>query len=176
MANGSKKKNKKKFFIFGGIGVLLLIIVILVLTSGDKEAIVPVQTEQVSKRTITQTVSATGKIYPEYQVELRPEVSGEIVSLPVEEGDIVQKGQLLVRIKPEQYTAQRNQAKAQLDAARSQLKVREAALSRVESDYKRIKGLAEKGLASDQELEMAKSEYLQNVGMLESQKLPFSRL
>ena len=79
MANGSKKKNKKKFFIFGGIGVLLLIIVILVLTSGDKEAIVPVQTEQVSKRTITQTVSATGKIYPEYQVELRPEVSGEIV-------------------------------------------------------------------------------------------------
>jgi len=170
MANGSKKKNKKKFFIFGGIGVLLLIIVILVLTSGDKEAIVPVQTEQVSKRTITQTVSATGKIYPEYQVELRPEVSGEIVSLPVEEGDIVQKGQLLVRIKPEQYTAQRNQAKAQLDAARSQLKVREAALSRVESDYKRIKGLAEKGLASDQELEMAKSEYLQNVGMLESQK------
>jgi HlyD family secretion protein len=170
MANGSKKKNKKKIFIFGGIGVLILVIVILVLTSGDKEAIVPVQTEKVMKRTITQTVSATGKIFPEYQVELRPEVSGEIVSLPVEEGDIVQKGQLLVRIKPEQYIAQRNQAKAQLDAARSQLKVREAALARVESDYKRIKGLAEKGLASDQELEMAKSEYLQNVGMLESQK------
>ncbi|GAB4126621.1 MAG: efflux RND transporter periplasmic adaptor subunit [Ignavibacteriales bacterium] len=170
MANGAKKKNKKKILIFGGIGVLLLIIVILVLTSGDKEAIVSVQTEKVAKRTITQTVTATGKIHPQYQVELRPEVSGEVVSLPVEEGDVVHKGQLLVRIKPEQYIAQRNQAKAQLEAARAQLKVREAALSRVESDYKRIKGLAEKGLASDQELEMAKSEYLQNVGLLESQK------
>lgn len=170
MANGNKKKNKKKILIFGGIGVLILVIVILVLTSGDKEAIVSVQTEKVQKRTITQIVSATGKIYPQYQVELRPEVSGEIVALPVEEGDIVKKGQLLVRIKPEQYIAQRNQAKAQLESARAQLKVREAALARVESDFKRIKGLAEKGLASDQELEIAKSEYLQNVGMLESQK------
>ena len=170
MANGNKKKNKKKIIIFGGIGLLLLIIVVLVITAGDKEVIVQVQTEKVIKRTITQTVSATGKIYPEYQVELRPEVSGEIVSLPVEEGDLVSKGQLLVRIKPEQYIAQRNQAKAQLESAKAQLKVREASLARVEADFKRIKGLAEKGLASEQELEIAKSEYLQNLGMLESQK------
>lgn len=170
MANSNKKKNKKKIIIFGGIGLLLLIIVVLVITAGDKEVIVQVQTEKVIKRTITQTVSATGKIYPEYQVELRPEVSGEIVSLPVEEGDLVSKGQLLVRIKPEQYIAQRNQAKAQLESAKAQLKVREASLARVEADFKRIKGLAEKGLASEQELEIAKSEYLQNLGMLESQK------
>jgi len=170
MANGNKKKNKKKFIIFGGIGLLVLVIVVLLITAGDKEVIVPVQVEKVVKRNITQTVSATGKIYPEYQVILRPEVSGEIVSLPVEEGALVSKGQLLVRIKPEQYTAQRNQAKAQLASAKSQLKVREASLARVEADYNRIKGLAEKGLASDQELEIAKSEYLQNVGMLESQK------
>lgn len=170
MANVNKKKNKKKIIIFGGIGLLLLIIVVLVIASGDKKVIVQVQTEKVIKKTITQTVSATGKIYPEYQVELRPEVSGEIVSLPVEEGDLVSKGQLLVRIKPEQYIAQRNQAKAQLESAKAQLKVREASLARVEADFKRIKGLAEKGLASEQELEIAKSEYLQNLGMLESQK------
>lgn len=170
MANGNKKRNKKKLIIFGGIGLLLLIIIVLVITSGDKEVIIQVQTEKVVKRTITQTVSATGKIYPEYQVELRPEVSGEIVALPVKEGDLVSKGQLLVRIKPEQYVAQRNQAKAQLESAKSQLKVREASLARVEADYKRIKGLAEKGLASEQELEIAKSEYLQNVGLLESQR------
>lgn len=176
MAKGNKKKSKKKLFIFGGLGLLLVVIIVLVVTSGDKEAIISVQTEDSQKRTITQIVTATGKIYPEYQVILRPEVNGEIVELPVEEGDVVKRGQLLLRIKPEQYIAQRNQAKAQWESTKAMLTVRQAELTRVESEYKRIEGLFEKGLASDQELENAKAQYLQSKGQFESQQASVTQM
>jgi HlyD family secretion protein len=167
MAKG--KKSKKKIFIFGGIGFLLVVIVILLATSGNKEKIVQIQSENAQLRTITQVVSATGKVQPEYQVVLRPEVTGEVVELPVEEGDFVKKGQLLIKIKPEQYIAQRNQAKAALKSTEAQLKVRQASLDRTKSEYKRIEGLYKKDLASEQELEIAKANYLQAEGQYEAQ-------
>lgn len=169
MAKQNSKK-RKKLIIFGGLGLLVLIIVVLVITSSNKEEIISVQTETISKRTITQIVRATGKIHPVEQVVLRAEVTGEIVELPVKEGDKVRKGQLLVRLKPEQYVARRNQALASLNSAKSNLKVREATLTQVESEYKRIQGMYDKGLASDKELEVAKSNFLQNKGFYESQK------
>ncbi|MEN8192253.1 MAG: efflux RND transporter periplasmic adaptor subunit [Bacteroidota bacterium] len=170
MAKGKGKKSKKKLFIFGALGLMLIIIIVLVVTSGDKEEIISVQTEKVEKRTVTQVVSATGKIFPEYQVELRPEVTGEIVELPVKEGDIVDRGQLLIRIKPEQYTAQRNRAAASLESSKAMLKVRKADMDKIESDYERVQGLFNKELASEQELETAKANYLKSVGSYESQK------
>lgn len=170
MGKQRRKNSKKKYFIFGGIGLLLVVIAVLVITNSDNEKISSVQTETVEKRNITQVVSATGKIFPEYQVDLRPEVTGEIVKLPVEEGDIVTKGQLLIRIKPEQYIAQRDRAKAGLESSKAMLKVRKASLEKIESDYKRVKGLFEKELASEQELETAKSNYLQSIGQYEAQE------
>jgi len=170
MGKKRRKNSKKKYFIFGGIALLLIVIAVLVVTNSDNEQIISVQIEKVEKRNITQVVSANGKIYPEYQVQLRPEVTGEIVNLPVEEGDIVKKGQLLIRIKPEQYTAQRDRAKASLESTQAMLKVRAAGLDKVKSDYKRVKGLFEKELASEQELETAKSNYLQSVGTYEAQE------
>src|SRR5690554_2385039 len=98
MANG-KKKSKKKAFIFGGLGLLIIIFILITLLGGSKEEIIAVQTEKVEKRDITQTVAATGKINPEYKVTITSEVTGEIVRLPVEEGDRVKKGQLLIQIK-----------------------------------------------------------------------------
>jgi HlyD family secretion protein len=170
MGKLGKKNSKKKYMIFGAIALIIVILVVVVITNSDSEKITSVQTEKVEKRNITQTVSATGKIYPEYQVELRPEVTGEVVELPVEEGDIVKKGQLLIRIKPEQYTAQRDRAKASLQSTQAMLKVSKANLEKVESDYGRVKGLYAKQLASDQELEAAKANYLQSVGQYESQQ------
>lgn len=170
MANGKKKRSKKKLFIFGGLALLLVIVVVLVVAGGDKEVIISVQTEDVQSRTITQVVSATGKINPVEQVVITPEVTGEIVELPVEEGDKVKKGEMLIRIKPDIYLAQRDRAKAQLEASKAMLKVREANLNQVKAEYERIVELYEKGLASDQELEMAKSSYLQSEGNYESQK------
>lgn len=169
MANG-KKKNKKKLFIFGGLGLLLVVVILIVAFGGNKEEIIQVQTEPVAKRTITQVVSATGKINPVFQVTISAEVTGEIVELPVEEGDNVHKGQLLVRIKPDIYIAQKNKAEATLAQARATLNSRQAALDQVEADYKRVQGLYEKGLASDADLEAAKSNYLQRLGELNAQK------
>ncbi len=167
MANG-KKKSKKKLFIFGGIGLLVLILLIVAFIGGNKEEIISVQVEKVVKRTITQTVAATGKINPEFKVVINPEVTGEIVELPVKEGDIVKKGQLLIRIKGDQYQAQKQRLEANLLAAQATLKMREAELTKVELDYNRVKELHSKGLASDSELEAAKSNYLTTKASLEA--------
>ncbi|MBK7106585.1 MAG: efflux RND transporter periplasmic adaptor subunit [Ignavibacteriae bacterium] len=170
MGKVNRKKSKKKLFIFGGLGLLLLVVVLLVLFSGDKETIVSVQTEKVTKRNITQIVSANGTIDPVEKVELRPEVTGEIVELPVKEGDRVKKGQLLIRLKPDQYIARRNVAKASLNLAEASLREREATLTEVEANYNRTKELYEKKLSSDSDLEAVKSAYIGARSRVEAQK------
>lgn len=164
------KKSKKKLFIFGGLGLLLVVVILLVVFGGGKEEIVIVQTEKVEKRNLTQVVSATGKINPVYQVKISAEATGEIVDLPVKEGDVVRKGQLLLRIKPDNYEAQKNSAEARLAQSIASLSSTKAQLDKVESDYKRIQELALKKLASDAELENSKSTYLQTLGSYESMK------
>jgi HlyD family secretion protein len=159
--NGNnKKKSKKKIYIFGGIGALLLVLILLVVFSGNKEQIINVQTETVEKRNITQVVTATGKINPEFQVVITPEVTGEIVELPVKEGYNVKKGQLLIKIKPDTYIAQRDRAAANLESAKAGLGRAKATLDKVKSDYERVQGLYDKKLSSDAEIEQAKSNYL----------------
>lgn len=169
MANGKAKKSKKKLIIFGGLGVLLVIVILLVVLGGNKEEIISVQTEKVEKRTITQVVSATGKINPEFQVKITAEATGEIVSLLVREGDNVRRGQLLLRIKPDIYEAQKNSAEARLAQTKANLSSTKAQLEKVDAEYKRVQGLFQKGLASDSEIETAKSTYLQTLGAYESQ-------
>jgi len=159
MANG-KKKSKKKLFIFGGIGLLLVVLLVIAFIGSSKEEIVSVQTEKVEKRTITQTVAATGKINPEFKVVINPEVTGEIIELPVKEGDLVKRGQLLIKIKGDQYVAQNERLEANLQSSKANLKMRDAELTKVELDYNRVKELHSKGLASDSELESSKSNYL----------------
>jgi HlyD family secretion protein len=168
MANGKKKKSKKKVFIFGGIGVLLLALILIALFGGSKEEIIAVQTEKVMKRDITQTVAATGKINPEFKVPITSEVTGEIVNLPVEEGDRVRKGQLLIKIKGDAYVAQQERAQANLQASEANLQMRKAELDKVTQDYNRMKELHGKSLASDSELETAKSNYLSTKAQYES--------
>lgn len=168
MANG--KKSKKKLIIFGGLGLLLVVVILLVILGGSKEEIFSVQTEKVEKRTITQIVSATGTINPVYKVTISAEATGEIVSLPIKEGDIVKRGQILVRIKPDNYEAQKNRAAAGLDQSRASLASTKAQLDKVELDYKRVQDLAKKGLSSESELETAKSNYLQALGNYNAQQ------
>ncbi len=160
MANGKQKKSKKKIYIFSGIGVLVVALILIALLGGSKEEIVPVQVEKVQKRNITQTVSATGKIDPEFKVVITPEVTGEIISLPIKEGNLVHKGDLLLKIKADNYIAQKERAEAQLQSSKASLAMRKAELDKVESAYNRIKELHAKKLSSDSELETAKSQYL----------------
>src|SRR5690349_244037 len=82
-----------------------------------REVIVTVQTEKAARRNITELVVANGKIQPVVQVVINPEVSGEITELPVKEGQPVKKGDLLVKIKPDNYLASRNSAEANYKSA-----------------------------------------------------------
>ncbi len=149
MANS---KSRKKVIIFSIIGALLIVLTLLVILGSKKETVVTVQTEKVSRRTITQTVTATGKIYAEVQVVITPEVSGEIIELPVKEGNRVKKGDLLMKIKPDIYVAERDRAAAQLSSSK-------ASLEKSDSDRKRAHELSGKGLISASELEQANTAY-----------------
>ena len=131
----------------------------MALLGGSKEEIVPVQVEKVMKRNITQTVSATGTIDSEFKVGITPEVTGEIVELPVKEGDRVTKGQMLIRINAKQYLADKESAEANLQASKSTMAMRKAELDKVQADYERTKELYNKKLSSDAEFQAAKSTY-----------------
>ncbi len=170
MSNGKRKKSKKKVIIFSILGVLVLALVLMALLGGSKEDIIPVQLEKVVKRNITQKVSATGTVDPEFKVKITPEVTGEIIALPVKEGDKVKKGDLLIRIKGDNYIAQKDRAVATLQANKATLTMRRAELDKLSSEYDRVKELRNKNLASDSELETAKSNYLSSKGGLEAAK------
>ncbi len=152
MANGNGKKSKKKIIILSIIGAVVLGLVALVFLGSKRENIITVQTEKVDKRTITQIVTATGKIQPEVMVKINAEVSGEIIELPVREGQRVSKGQLLVRIKPDAY-------QAQFERAQASIAVAEANLQKAEADYKRMSELYAKKLVSDAEMDISKATY-----------------
>lgn len=149
-ANG--KKTKKRIIIFSIIGALAVMIGLIIFLGSRKETIVPVQVEKVSRHTITQVVTATGKIQPEVQVKISPEVSGEIVALPVKEGQKVKRGDLLMKIKPDVYVAQRNQYAAGLLSA-------QASVSRTEPEYRRIENLYKKGMVSEAEFDQARAAF-----------------
>ncbi|HTP80010.1 MAG TPA: efflux RND transporter periplasmic adaptor subunit [Bacteroidota bacterium] len=151
MANGNK--SKKKIIILSAIGGVLILLAALVFLGSKKETITTVQTEKIVKRTITQIVSATGKIQPEVQVKINAEVSGEIIGLPVKEGDRVTKGQLLVRIKPDSYQAEYDRAQAATD-------MNGANLVKAEADFNRAKGLFDKKLIADADMDVARANYL----------------
>ncbi len=165
----AKNNKKKKIIFFSVLGIIILATIILVATKSGGEKIIKVTTEEVTRRTITQTVTATGSINPIDKVIITPEVTGEIVELPVQEGDKVKKGDLLIRIKPDIYIAQRNRAKASLEAAKANLSISKAKLEQVKSEYERVKKLFEKNLASTQELEIAKANYLSSEGQYRAQ-------
>ncbi len=149
-ANG--KKSKKKIIVFSIIGVVLLTLVLLVILGSNRETVITVQTEPIVRRTITQIVSATGKIQPVTQVKINAEVSGEIIELPVREGQRVKKGQLLVRIKPDAY-------QAQYERAQASLAINQATLNKAEAEFKRVRELYAKKLVSDAEMDIAQANY-----------------
>ncbi|MCU0454187.1 MAG: efflux RND transporter periplasmic adaptor subunit [Bacteroidetes bacterium] len=152
MANGNSKSRKKKIIIFSILGVVVIALVVLVIVGSNKETITTVQTETVGRRTITQIVSATGKIQPETQVVINAEVSGEIIDLPVREGQRVRKGQLLVKIKPDAY-------QAQYERALASMAINEANLQKAEAEFKRVSELHGKQLVSQAEMDIARASY-----------------
>ncbi|HLP78195.1 MAG TPA: efflux RND transporter periplasmic adaptor subunit [Candidatus Paceibacterota bacterium] len=145
MAN--PKKRKKLILVIAAGG--LLAAAALFVAFKKKEPVITVQTEKVSRRNITEIVVANGKIQPVKQVVISPEVAGEIVTLPVKEGDLVKKGDLLVQIKPDNYIASRNSAEANYKSAIGSKNLAQAQLDKAEAEYKRNSELFQNKLVSD---------------------------
>jgi HlyD family secretion protein len=153
------KLSRRKLYL--GIAIALVVVVGLValIASRKGEKPIEVTTEKAVRKSITQLVTATGKIQPEVEVKIAPEVSGEIVEITVKEGELVRKGQLLLRIKPDSYRAQVESQQASYNSARSASTRNRAELEKAESDYKRVQSLYERGLVSESERRSAQTAY-----------------
>ncbi|MBS1599724.1 MAG: efflux RND transporter periplasmic adaptor subunit [Bacteroidetes bacterium] len=156
--------------------LLWIIIILAVLVVGlialkkagvfGKEEGMKVSAEKATKRTIVETVTASGKIYPEIEVKMSPDISGEIVELNVQEGDSVKKGQQLAKIYADIYTTQRNQAEAQVSQQQAmvsnysaQLPGLKATMEQLGAQYERQKQLLDQKVISRAEFETADAAY-----------------
>src|SRR4051812_38298998 len=135
-----RRSRRRRYIIFGALGLLLLWVIVGSIM-GRREKPIPVTTEKAIRKTIIQTVSATGKIQPEVEVKISPEVAGEITDLPVEDGKGVKKGDLLLKIKPDSYKALVEQQQAAISAAKAMNLQAKATLLKSEQDLKRSQDL-----------------------------------
>lgn len=149
--------------------ILVSIVVVLIIgmkIKGQKKGGIQVAAEKITKKNIVEEVTASGTIYPESEVKISPDVSGEIIDLLVEEGDTVKKGDLLVRINPDLYQTQLDQAKAGLNNAKANASNVQAQLTRTKANvemqrksFERQKKLYEEKVISQQEYDNAEAQY-----------------
>lgn len=154
-------KKKTLIIIVSAIVVLLVLLVV-----GKKQGWIgsdsdstKVELTEIVPIEIIETVAATGKIQPEVEVALSSEVSGEIIELPIKEGQQVKKGDLLVKINPDLIQAAVSQSQAGLQNVRAQLSQAEANLKNAQLNYNRNKELFEKGVISKSEWDRSVNEY-----------------
>src|ERR1043165_6464298 len=146
--NNGKRRNRKK--------LIWIVLIVCLLGAGGggawyhkKQQRPPiVQTEKAMRRNITELVVANGKIQPVLQVVINPEVSGEIIDLPVKEGQLVKKGDLLVQIKQDNYKASSNSAEATYKFALGTRSQAEAELQKAELQFRQNADLAKSKLIS----------------------------
>src|SRR6266704_6270875 len=146
MAN-PKNKKRRRIIVFSAISLVLAGLTLAAIFR-KREPLITVQTEKVARRNITEIVVANGKIQPVLQVKISSEVSGEIIELPVKEGQIVKKGDLILRIKPDFYVASRNQAGASYKSSLAGKTTTEATLEKAEAEFKRNEELFQRKLIS----------------------------
>lgn len=165
----TSKRNNRLIFIL--LGVIIILIAALLIRNKNKPKGEKVSTEVAAPRTIVEEVAASGKVFPQTEVKISSDVSGEIVELLVEEGDSVVVGQLLAKIDPDSYQSQVergvagvNSSKAQMANARSQIEQFKAQKENIEAQlinareiYNRNKQLNKEGVVSDADLQQSQS-------------------
>jgi HlyD family secretion protein len=151
-----RRTRRKKQIIYGSIALVVLSIIASIVWN-KREKPIPVTTETAIRKTILQTVSATGKIQPEVEVKISPEVAGEIIELPVDDGMRVKKGDLLLKIKPDSYKALLEQQEAAISAAKATNLQQKATMMKAGQDLKRAEDLFGKKLISVQEYNAAEA-------------------
>ena len=140
-------KTKTKIFIGTGAGLVILALVLVNLKRSSSSEI-KVEAEKLKRTDIISIVTANGKIKPRTDVKISANISAQIIELPVEEGDRIHRGQLLVRLDPGRY-------RAAVDQAKAQLKLEKANLDQAEQNFNRIKPLFEKNLASQEQYDQS---------------------
>lgn len=148
------------------MGILIAILVVVRLVSGPKDTGTKVTAEKVARRTIVETVNASGKVYPEIEVKISPDISGEITELTVQEGDSVRKGQVLARIYADIYSSQRDEASARVAQSQATVANSSAAIDALKAQlqldqqtYNRNKQLFQDKVISQAEFEQYESKY-----------------
>jgi len=149
----------KKSILWIIISAVVLIVILIIVGRSRSGKGVPVTVENPIVKNITEIIPANGKIQPVTEVKISPDVSGEIITLNVEEGDQVQAGQVLLQIKQDQYISARDRMKAALNQAKAQLAQQEAQYAQVKLSYQRNLSLHEQGAISEAEFEASSSEY-----------------
>ena len=164
-----KSATKKLLKILGILAAVIVVVAVVAKFAGwidGGSAEIAVDTEKAELRTITQIVSASGRIQPEVEVIIRPDVSGEIIELNVREGDFVREGDLLLRIKPDLYEARIDELNASLLTQQSRMEQARSQMLQAETEYLKNKQLYDRNLISE-------LEYLQNYNNYEAQKANF---
>jgi HlyD family secretion protein len=154
----TKSKQRRKVLVFSVIALVLLGLTAVVIFK-KREIVITVQTEKVTRRNLTEIVVANGKVQPVLQVKISAEVSGEIIGLPVKEGQAVQKGDLLVKIKPDFYVAATNQANASYKSALAGKAMAEATLRKAEAELRRHQDLFRQKLVSESVFDEVQAAY-----------------
>ena len=161
-----KKKNNLKYIIIGSGVVLVLLVVARMAGWIGEDDNIKVTIAKVTEATITETVSASGRVQPEIEVKLAADVSGEVVELYVKEGDVVKKGDMLAKINPEIYVsaldrmvASVSSSKANLESAKSRYKQSESQFIKAELTFNRNKKLFDENVISASDFESIKSAY-----------------
>ncbi|RMA65668.1 efflux RND transporter periplasmic adaptor subunit [Ulvibacter antarcticus] len=154
---------KKKTLIWLGVAVIALVALLMVGKKagwfGKSGNFKEVEVTEIKLLNIVETVAATGKIQPEIEVKLSSEVSGEIIELPIKEGQQVEKGDLLVKINPDLVQAVLSQSQAGLQNVRAQLTQAEAGLKSAKLNYDRNRTLFDKGVISKSEWDRSVNEF-----------------
>ena len=151
------KKSKVKWYLLGGFVLLAGIGTAAYFKSKGTAQATAITTEKATIKTITQIVTASGKVQPEVEVKISTEAAGEIIEMPFAEGAKVKKGDLLVRIKPDVYQSQVDQQEANLVAARASSVQAKAQLLKTQDDFKRAEDIYNKKLISESEYLTAKT-------------------
>ncbi|MCW3122696.1 MAG: transporter [Flavipsychrobacter sp.] len=148
------------------IGSLVLVTVLIVVAKRSNKDETKVAVEKAAKHTITETVTASGKIYPESQIGISPEVSGEVTYMNLQEGDSVKKGDVLVKINPSVYNSMVDQAQASVEQTRATSNNSKEMMAQSQSQYQlalatynRNKKLYEQKVISQLEFEQGEASF-----------------
>jgi HlyD family secretion protein len=144
-----RKKSRKKLFIVITVAMVAVVAFAMRSAAKGRDKVVKVTIEKAIAKTITQVVSATGKIQPEVEVKMQPEVTGEITELPFREGAAVKKGDLVISIKPDNYRYIVDQREADLASARASAVEGRVQFEKAEADFKRSEALFKANLISE---------------------------